>query len=104
MIFLRRIMKCNSCESEIDPKWKHAIENNICPFCGLVIMDSLLKDLLADARDILDELKEKFNDEFLEWAKHNYNLLHVEDIKNIKNAKILKEEGEMKSKVESEKF
>ena len=38
-------MKCTSCEREIDPKWRHAIDTNLCPFCGLFIMEERLKDL-----------------------------------------------------------
>lgn len=72
-------MKCNSCEANIDPKWKHAIENNVCPFCGEVIMEEHLKTLLSDARNILDELNGNYKEQFVEWAKKNYNLVYVED-------------------------
>ena len=47
-----------SCEAEISPKWKHAVENNICPFCGQPIMNELLKNLLTTLQDVMDNLKE----------------------------------------------
>jgi hypothetical protein len=51
-------MKCMSCEAEISPKWKYAIENNICPFCGQPIMDELLKNLLTTLQDVMDNLNQ----------------------------------------------
>lgn len=83
-------MKCNSCGSEIDPKWKHAIENNLCPFCGKLILEERLKDLLSNAREILDELNENYKEEFIEWTKKNYNLVYYEDVKQVQKAEKIK--------------
>lgn len=33
-------MKCSSCKSDIDEKFKFAIKKNICPVCGESIMDA----------------------------------------------------------------
>lgn len=69
-------MKCESCEVQIDPKWKNAIEKNECPFCGECIMDNNLKDLLLSAKEIFDELmEENYKDAFIDWIKANYNFV-----------------------------
>lgn len=91
-------MKCNSCESEIDPKWRHAIDNNLCPFCGQLIMEESLKNLLSSARSILDELNNSYKNEFIEWAKKNYNLVYFEDQKQAQQAEKIKNiESNMKT-------
>lgn len=51
-------MQCTSCKINIDPKWKYAIEKNICPFCGENIMDEYLKNLLVSLREAMDKLSE----------------------------------------------
>lgn len=50
-------MKCTSCSSEINPKWKHAVDTNLCPFCGQSIMDIELKALLSTLSTTLESLK-----------------------------------------------
>lgn len=58
-------MKCLSCEMEINPKWKYAIDSNMCPFCGESIMEEQLKNLftvLSDAMEQLAEYPEPLND------------------------------------------
>jgi Zn-finger nucleic acid-binding protein len=67
-------MKCISCESEINPKWKHAIENNICPCCGTVIMDEKLKNLLTSLGKTLDGLSE-YQDQTNDWMLSNHNYI-----------------------------
>lgn len=69
-------MKCESCNVQIDPKWKNAIEKNECPFCGEFIMDNNLKELLLEAKDIFDNLmQENYKDAFVDWIKANYNFV-----------------------------
>jgi Zn-finger nucleic acid-binding protein len=70
-------MKCKSCELEINPQWKHAIETNICPFCGQSIMDAKLKDLLGLLQTTLDELKE-YPDELNDWMLSNHNFIKTD--------------------------
>lgn len=41
-------MKCRSCNSEIFPELKHAIAQNVCPFCGNPIMDEETLALIED--------------------------------------------------------
>jgi hypothetical protein len=65
-------MKCLSCEMEINPKWKHAIDANMCPFCGESIMEEQLKNLfslLGDAMEQLSDYPEPLNDWML---SHDY--------------------------------
>lgn len=66
-------MKCISCEIEINPKWKHAIDINVCPFCGNNIMNEFLKNLLSSLRDIMEKLY-AYPDQLNDWmlANHNY--------------------------------
>ena len=69
-------MKCQSCETTIDPKWRNAIEKNECPFCGDVIMDAKLKDLLKQAKGLFEELmKEEYKSSFVDWVRANYSLV-----------------------------
>jgi Zn-finger nucleic acid-binding protein len=69
-------MKCQSCQVTIDPKWKNAIEKNECPFCGEAIMDSVLKDLLTEAKDLFTELmKEEYKSSFVDWIRANYSFV-----------------------------
>jgi len=65
-------MKCTSCESEINPKWKHAVETNLCPFCGCSIMDAELKSLLSTLSTTLDKLS-AHPDHLEDWLRtHGY--------------------------------
>lgn len=65
-------MKCTSCESEINPKWKHAVEANLCPFCGQLIMDADLKALLSTLSVTLDKLS-AHPDHLEDWLRtHGY--------------------------------
>jgi len=69
-------MKCQSCNVQIDPKWKHAIEKNVCPFCGESIMDQELQDLLVKAKDLINSLmSEKYKESFTDWIRSNYNFV-----------------------------
>lgn len=65
-------MKCTSCESEINPKWKHAVDTNLCPFCGQLIMDAELKALLSTLSLTLDKLS-AHPDHLEDWLRtHGY--------------------------------
>lgn len=75
-------MKCLSCSAEINPKWTHAIDTNLCPFCGETIMDGKLKDLLSNLKTIMDQLLE-FPEELYDWLLSNYNLLNTNSDKLI---------------------
>lgn len=70
-------MKCISCEIEINPKWKHAIDRNICPFCGQSIMEELLKGLLSTLQDTMEKLQ-GYSDQVNDWLLSNYNYVKTD--------------------------
>lgn len=65
-------MKCISCNTEIDPKWKHAITKNSCPFCGKDILDDKLKKLFSTAESVLTELSNNYPSELEDWMRSNF--------------------------------
>jgi hypothetical protein len=69
-------MKCISCEIEIDPKWTHAIDINVCPFCGKPIMDEALKNLFAFLRITMNDLKD-YTDQLDDWMLSNHNYIRT---------------------------
>ena len=71
-------MKCMSCESEINTKWTHAIDNNLCPFCGQNIMDKRLKELFCALRITMDELSQ-YSEQMNDWLLSNYNYIKTND-------------------------
>jgi len=76
-------MKCVSCETEINPKWKHAIDINVCPFCGKHIMEEHLKNCvtaLAAAMDAMAKYPEQLDDWLL--SNHNYIKTDSPDLKS----------------------
>ena len=85
-------MKCFSCETEINPKWKNAIENNVCPFCGDKIVDEVLKTLLNTLRETMEGLKDfqKEVDDYL-FANHNYIKTDAENLYTFVPKEILKD-------------
>lgn len=75
-------MKCVSCETEINPKWKHAIDINVCPFCGKHIMEEHLKNCvtaLAAAMEAMAKYPEQLDD----WMLSNHNYIKT-DSPNLK--------------------
>lgn len=70
-------MKCISCEVEINPKWKHAIDINICPFCGEGIMEEHLKNLLTSLRETMEKLKE-YPDQLNDWMFSNFDFIKTD--------------------------
>lgn len=76
-------MKCISCEIEINPQWKHAIDINVCPFCGKHIMEEHLKNLLTSLRSTMDALQ-PYMDQLDDFLLSNYNYIKTDspDLKN----------------------
>lgn len=70
-------MKCVSCEMEINPKWTHAIEMNVCPGCGNHIMDEHLKNLFVSLRDTMDKMKQ-YSDQLNDWMLSNHNYIKTD--------------------------
>lgn len=70
-------MKCMSCEAAINPKWKHAIDNNVCPCCGLCIMEEELKDLLLSLGDTISDLS-KYQEQMNDWLLSNHNYIRTD--------------------------
>lgn len=67
-------MKCISCESEINPKWKHAVDSNICPFCGDSIMDENLRDLFSSLNNCMQNLQ-NYQEQLDDWMLSNFNYI-----------------------------
>lgn len=99
-------MKCNSCQTEIDPRWTHALNSNICPNCGDSIMPDNLKELLASLKETMQALQE-YPQELNDWMLSNYsyiktdspdlvNYLPDETIKSLKSSQRDKEVQERK--------
>lgn len=61
-------MKCLSCSADVSPQWKHAIDNNLCPICGNIIMEETLKTLLSTLSKTIDSLKDH-KDYLDDWLK-----------------------------------
>lgn len=69
-------MKCISCEGDINPKWKHAIEINVCPNCGGQILETHLKELLSSLRDTMDKLQQ-YPEQLDDWLLSNYQYIRT---------------------------
>ena len=76
-------MKCVSCEVEINPKWKHAIDINVCPFCGKEIMDVQLKNLLSSLSDLMIKMQE-YPESLNDWMLSNYNYIKTDSVDLVK--------------------
>lgn len=76
-------MKCISCESDINPKWKHAIEQNICPYCGQCIMDEMLKNLLTSLNEAMTKMQ-SYPEQLNDWMLSNFNFIKTDSIDLIK--------------------
>lgn len=76
-------MKCNSCEMEINPQWKHAIEANVCPFCGKAAMDEHLKNLLASLGETMEKLQ-TYPDQLNDWMLSNHAFIKTDSPSLIK--------------------
>ncbi len=104
-------MKCISCDSEINPKWKHAVEQNICPYCGQNIMDEALKDLLSLLADTMEKMQH-YSEELDSWMLSNYqfiktdspNLINYVSRDSLKEIKKIEEEKDFQDRKENKKF
>lgn len=70
-------MQCISCNVEINPKWQHAIQNNICPFCGNNIIEEHLKNLLSVLRDTMEALQ-AYPQQLNDWLLSNYQFIKTD--------------------------
>lgn len=70
-------MKCISCETEINPKWKHAIDINVCPFCGEHIMEEHLKNCVAALAKAMDDMG-KYQEQLDDWLLSNHNYIKTD--------------------------
>lgn len=95
-------MRCISCESEINPRFKHAIEQNICPTCGDSIMEELLKSLLITLQDTMSKMQQ-YPDQLNDWMLSNYNYIKTDssELINYVPKESLKE---MKREVDGKEF
>lgn len=109
-------MKCMSCAMEINPKWTHAIDINVCPFCGQGIMEEHLKNLFSSLRQTMESLKD-YPDQLNDWMLSNHNYIKTdspnihlympkdfaEDIRKYINNEIMEEKANaLKSKPHAE--
>lgn len=65
-------MKCINCQVDIDPKWKHAVQNNICPSCGENIMPEDLKEKIISLKSLIDSFKETYPEQLDDLLLSNY--------------------------------
>lgn len=70
-------MRCISCEIEINPQWQHAIDMNVCPFCGKHILDENLKNLFSSLRETMDSLQD-YPNELNDWMLSNHNYIKTD--------------------------
>jgi hypothetical protein len=106
-------MKCISCEVDINPQWKHAIDINVCPFCGKHIMEEHLKNLFSSLRETM-ELLQEYPNQLNDWMLSNHNYIKTDspDIGQYMPKEMLKElkkaeedkEFQKKKEAQSHKF
>lgn len=104
-------MKCISCDSEINPKWKHAIDQNVCPYCGQFIMDEELKSLLSILADTMEKIK-PYSNQLDDWMLSNFNYIKTDSVNLfrylpedfIKEAKKVEEQKSFQDRKENKKF
>src|SRR5277367_3482574 len=70
-------MKCISCETEINPKWEHAIEINVCPFCGKHIMEEHLKNCLTGLAAAMKDMQ-KYPEQLDDWLLSNHSYIKTD--------------------------
>jgi hypothetical protein len=75
-------MKCISCSVDINPQWTHAIEMNVCPFCGKHIMEEHLKNLFSTLRSAMESLSQ-YPDQLNDWMLSNHQYIKVDSPKLI---------------------
>jgi Zn-finger nucleic acid-binding protein len=77
-----------SCSEQINSKFKYAIESNTCPFCGSVIMEEELKNLLTELRVVFDKLQ-NYPEELKDFLQNNFNLINASDVKQVLSNKVI---------------
>jgi hypothetical protein len=75
-------MKCMSCQEEVSPRCKKAIELNQCPFCGDPIMDERLKSQLSVLLAVMTDLHANFKDELDDWLDKNFQYVDLALVKS----------------------
>ena len=95
-------MKCISCETEINPKWAHAIDINVCPFCGKHIMEEHLKNCIVGLAAAMEDMQ-KYPDQLDDWllSNHNYIKTNSPNLKNFLPKDVIKE---MRKELDDEEF
>ena len=85
-------MKCVSCETEINPKWTHAVNINVCPFCGQHIMEEHLKNCVAALAAAMEEMQ-KYPEQLNDWMLSNHSYIKTDspDLKNYLPKELIKE-------------
>src|SRR5208282_6533600 len=95
-------MRCISCETEINPKWKHAIDINVCPFCGKHIMEEHLKNLFSSLGQTMDQLQQ-YPDQLNDWMLSNHNYIKT-DSPNLKGYLPIDTIKEMRREIDDAEF
>lgn len=86
-------MECMSCSSEINPRWSHAIDTNVCPFCGKDIMDMDLKEILKGIGKSISYIDSLGHTKHLDdWMLANFNYIRTnsEDLIKYVDPELLK--------------
>jgi hypothetical protein len=104
-------MQCISCDSEINPKWKHAIDQNVCPYCGQAIMDENLKSLLSILADTMEKMQE-YPAQLNDWMLSNYNFIKTDSEQlinylpkdSLKDLKKIEDDKSFQERKENKKF
>lgn len=100
-------MKCISCEIEINPQWTHAIDINVCPFCGKHIMEEHLKNLFGTLRETMESLSD-YPDQLNDWMLSNHSYIKtdspnigkympadmLEELKKVEESKMFRDKKE----------
>lgn len=95
-------MKCVSCETEINPKWRHAIDINVCPFCGKYILEEHLKNLFTSLATTMESLQ-NYPDQLNDWLLSNYNYIKTDSL-NLKDYLPKEALKEMRKELDNEEF
>jgi hypothetical protein len=95
-------MKCISCETEINPKWEHAIDINVCPFCGKHIMEEHLKNCLTGLSAAMKDMM-KYPEQLNDWLLSNHNYIKT-DSPNLKNYIPKETIKELRKEIDDEEF
>jgi hypothetical protein len=95
-------MKCISCETEINPKWTHAIDINVCPFCGKHIMEEHLKNCVAELAKAMNDML-KYPEQLDDWLLSNHNYIKTDspNLKHFLPREVIKE---MRKEIDDEEF